>query len=195
MYRIIDYNSYWNTILEKRNPVQANTKSKDGDGVIIYADDNGKSGLSIYKNDLTVTRYDEGTKKNEPDYNLTWSQAMNQINRLNSDLKNVADEKINKSEQWRLPTLDELKMMHNRFDDINKILGNFSFSPLTKKDSNDKLTFYWSGDKQSEFFPWSIIFNTGSTFAKNLNKDMCRVRLVRNVGVGWLQNITNKFKG
>jgi len=177
MDKLVDYSS-WNLISEKKIEYSMYDRFTN-EGIIISLDEDKRSGLILAGKDLS---FQAG---NVTVSNLDWSKALQLINEENKSLKEY--------EKWRMPTLDELKMIYKKFNDINSSLDNQGWEPLVTKEPlkdeerSGKIAYYWSSTKQSEYFPWSIMFDNGSTFAKNLNQEKCRVRLVRKFGGGWIK--------
>lgn len=171
MYKIIDYNQYWNLILEDKIPLTPLLKYGDDAMIVIIDEKKPWKGVIMYLNDLTISRKvkKDGTEQIVQDPFMTWKEADAQCKKL--------------GEGWRLPTVDELKKIWGNSVSINQQLKTYKGSNLlqvTGQGTSATYTFYWSQDKQSENFPWTMLFKNGQTFAKD-ETTRWRVRPVKSV--------------
>lgn len=171
MYKIIDYNQYWNLILEDKIPLTPLLKYGDDAMIVIIDEKKPWKGVIMYLTDLTISRKvkKDGTEKIVQDPFMTWKEADAQCKKL--------------GEGWRLPTVDEFKKIWGNSVSINQQLEKYKGSNLlqvTGQGTSATYTFYWSQDKQSENFPWTMLFKNGQTFAKD-ETTRWRVRPVKSV--------------
>jgi hypothetical protein len=171
MYKIINYNQYWNLIMEDK--VQLTPLLKYGDNAMIVSIDEKKpwKGVVMYLNDLTIERKVKKDEKVETvqDPLMTWKEADAQCKKL--------------GEGWRMPTVDEFKKIWANSAAINQQLDVYKGSKLLQvagQGTSTTYTFYWSQEKQSENFPWTMLFKNGQTFAKD-ETTKWRVRPVKSV--------------
>ena len=157
MYKLLDYRGYWDRILENKTPLQWGTRHEGG--MIISLEK--KKGLVIGAQDRFID------EDNTNPY-MTWNEA---VKRVTGD--------------WRLPTKLELEQIYANIDKINSaldLISGFQLKAYEVVNGKNAIQYYWSSDKESPYYPWTMSFGKGLTFAKHMD-EKCRVRAVKSFKV------------
>jgi len=147
-------------------------------GIVFYVDETGQHGLVAAIEDIEGT-YEWGCKGEYiegADGQAIGTGLQNTLDIVaqNCQTENggitaaqaALDAEINDYNDWYLPSIYELNLMHNTIGQVAENIGGF------------ENYFYWSSSEYSNYYAWSIYFGDGYSPYNN-KKSAGRVRVIR----------------